>query len=153
MTFQETCCSCHSLLTDQHSLPDCLFFLRYWSICVLHLLTRFWRYKRWHKLNLHDQNVKTKMSIFWERKECLMWNNKYSFTFLRTFICKKLSQLREYTSNLKIFMILIEINYSDLNISMLFLFFFSNLNVFILNKNVCSIWKIYANRKFTRSLK
>ena len=25
------------LLTDQISLPDCLYFLRYWSICVLQL--------------------------------------------------------------------------------------------------------------------
>ena len=23
------------LLTDQVSLPDCLYFLRYWAICVL----------------------------------------------------------------------------------------------------------------------
>ena len=29
--------SCYVLLTDQTSLPDCLYFLRYWSICVLQL--------------------------------------------------------------------------------------------------------------------
>ena len=29
--------SCYALLTDQILLPDCLFFLRYWSICVLQL--------------------------------------------------------------------------------------------------------------------
>ena len=29
--------SFYALLTDQISLPDCLFFLRYWSICVLQL--------------------------------------------------------------------------------------------------------------------
>ena len=29
--------SCYALLTDQISLPDCLSFLRYWSICVLQL--------------------------------------------------------------------------------------------------------------------
>ena len=27
----------YDLLTDQTSLPDCLYFLRYWSICVLQL--------------------------------------------------------------------------------------------------------------------
>ena len=29
--------SCYALLTDLISLPDCLYFLRYWSICVLQL--------------------------------------------------------------------------------------------------------------------
>ena len=36
MIFQEKCLSCYILLTDQNSLPDCLHFLRYWAICVLH---------------------------------------------------------------------------------------------------------------------
>ena len=35
MIFQEKCFSCYALLTDQISLPDCLHFLWYWSICVL----------------------------------------------------------------------------------------------------------------------
>ena len=29
--------SCYILLTDQISLSDCLYFLRYWAICVLQL--------------------------------------------------------------------------------------------------------------------
>ena len=29
--------SCYILLTDQISLPGCLYFLRYWAICVLQL--------------------------------------------------------------------------------------------------------------------
>ena len=29
--------SCYILLTDKSSLPDCLYFLRYWAICVLYL--------------------------------------------------------------------------------------------------------------------
>ena len=33
--FQEKCFSCYILLTDQISLSDCLYFLRYWAICVL----------------------------------------------------------------------------------------------------------------------
>ena len=34
---QEKCFTCYILLTDQISLPDCLYFLRYWSICVVQL--------------------------------------------------------------------------------------------------------------------
>ena len=35
--FSKKCFSCYALLTDQISLPDCLYFLKYWSICVLQL--------------------------------------------------------------------------------------------------------------------
>ena len=35
--FQEKCFSRYILLTDQISLPECPYFLRYWSICVLQL--------------------------------------------------------------------------------------------------------------------
>ena len=35
--FQRKCSSCYILLTDQISLPSCLYFLRYWAICVLQL--------------------------------------------------------------------------------------------------------------------
>ena len=49
MTFEEKCFLCYNLLTDQISLSDCLYFSRYWSICVLHLfvnqaVTSFWNY-------------------------------------------------------------------------------------------------------------
>ena len=37
MVFQQKSSSCYILLTDQISLPDCLYFLRYWAICVLQL--------------------------------------------------------------------------------------------------------------------
>ena len=37
MTFQQKCSSFYNLLTDQISLPGCLYFLRYWAICVLQL--------------------------------------------------------------------------------------------------------------------
>ena len=33
--FSRKCCLCCILLTDQISLPDCLYFLRYWAMCVL----------------------------------------------------------------------------------------------------------------------
>ena len=38
--FSKKCFSCYVLLTDQVSLPDCLYFLRYWSICVLQLFVK-----------------------------------------------------------------------------------------------------------------
>ena len=38
MTIQEKSFSCYILLTDQISLPDCLYFSRYRAICVLQLL-------------------------------------------------------------------------------------------------------------------
>ena len=37
MIIQEKYFSCYALLTDQISLPDCLYCLRYWYICVLQL--------------------------------------------------------------------------------------------------------------------
>ena len=33
--FQEKCFLCYILLTDSISLSDCLYFLRYWAICIL----------------------------------------------------------------------------------------------------------------------
>ena len=35
--FSAKCFSYYILLTEQISLPGCLYFLRYWAICVLHL--------------------------------------------------------------------------------------------------------------------
>ena len=35
--FQEKCLSFDILLTDQISLSDSLYFLKYWAICVLQL--------------------------------------------------------------------------------------------------------------------
>ena len=35
--FQEKCFSCCILLSEQISLPDCLYFSRYWAIRVLQL--------------------------------------------------------------------------------------------------------------------
>ena len=37
MVFQEKYFSCYVLLVDQILLLDCLYFLRYWAICVLQL--------------------------------------------------------------------------------------------------------------------
>ena len=38
MIFQEKCFSSYTLLTNQISLPDCCYFLRYYSVYVLQLL-------------------------------------------------------------------------------------------------------------------
>ena len=47
--FQGKCISCCILLTDQISLLDWLYFLRYWAICVLQLFfLRLWRHKPWN---------------------------------------------------------------------------------------------------------
>ena len=47
MGFQEKCFSCHIPLNGQISQPDCLYSLRYWSICVLQfLLTRLYLRKK-----------------------------------------------------------------------------------------------------------
>ena len=37
LIFQQKCFSCYILVTDQISLSDCLYFSRYWAICLLHL--------------------------------------------------------------------------------------------------------------------
>ena len=37
MIFDEKYFSCYILLTDQISLPDCLYFEKHWAICVLQL--------------------------------------------------------------------------------------------------------------------
>ena len=47
MIFQEKCFSVYALLTDQISLPDYIYFLKYWKICVLQLL---FNYNQWQKL-------------------------------------------------------------------------------------------------------
>ena len=81
--FQEKCFWCYILLTDQiHCLIDCLYFSRYWAICIL---TRLWRHKIWNKpylfnqaVLIHDEKVKPKTSISWEQKELLRWNNHFS---------------------------------------------------------------------------
>ena len=48
MIFEENCFSRYILLTDQISLPDCLYFLRYWKYEYLnYLFISLWRHKFW----------------------------------------------------------------------------------------------------------
>ena len=37
MNFQEKCFSCYVLFTDQISSPDCIYFFKYWAVCILQL--------------------------------------------------------------------------------------------------------------------
>ena len=60
------------------------------------LLTRLWRHKflkltLYEAVFLHDQKVKIKIYISWERKELLSWNKKHFSSFLIIF-CRILSQ-------------------------------------------------------------
>ena len=60
--------SCYILLTDQISLSDCLYFLRYWAICVLHLFVYCmcirvycmciaFRFSKWPKCQAKNLNI------------------------------------------------------------------------------------------------
>ena len=56
--FSRKCFSCYSLLTDQISLSDCLYFSRYWAIYVLQLFVN-------HPLT--SQNLKLTLSFLSSR--------------------------------------------------------------------------------------
>ena len=81
MIFQKKYFSCYALLTEQISLPDCLYFLRYWSVCVLQLsvnqVVTLWilklTYLSNHAVFRHDRKFKTKNQILWEREKYLRW--------------------------------------------------------------------------------
>ena len=61
--------SCYILLTDKISLSECLYFWRYWGICVLQLFIHQTvtssnlrlTYRSNQLVLLHDQNVKIKI--------------------------------------------------------------------------------------------
>ena len=50
--FQEKCFSCYILLTDQISLSDSLYFLRYWTISVLQLFAVNLKFEIKSEINL-----------------------------------------------------------------------------------------------------
>ena len=72
MIFQERCFSYYILLTDQTSLSDCFYFLRYWGICVLQLFvsqisaTKYFKIKtHWrHSANLKTNKNEHKLRFF-----------------------------------------------------------------------------------------
>ena len=82
--------------TDQISLNDCLYLLKYRAICDiisfgmnLNLLIE--------PFFLHNQRIKIKMQIYQERKALLTWNKRNFSSFSRAFSCQKFSQTRERT--------------------------------------------------------
>ena len=92
----EKCFSCYILLTDQISLSNYLYFLRYWAIYIYcnFLITKLWRDKFWNYLPiqtvfLHDQKFKTKIVVSWERKGLLSWSKKRFSSFLKAFQLRK----------------------------------------------------------------
>ena len=92
----EKCFSCYILLTDQISLSNYLYFLRYWAIYIYcnFLITKLWRDKFWNYLPiqtvfLHDEKFKTKIVVSWERKGLLSWSKKRFSSFLKAFQLRK----------------------------------------------------------------
>ena len=79
MIFHGKSFSCYILVTDQVSLPGCLYFLRYCTMCVLQIfvfqvatsliLKRTLSFLYFS--HLHDQKFRTKILISWERKNLL----------------------------------------------------------------------------------
>ena len=73
-------------------LSGCLYFVRYWAICVLELIVNqvvtswiLMLISLIKLLFLHDQNVVTKSEIFWEQKKLLRQNKKHFSSFLKRF--------------------------------------------------------------------
>ena len=56
MIFQQKCSSRYILLTDQISLPGCLHFLTYWTVCVLQLIVYFIYFSFLININLMEKN-------------------------------------------------------------------------------------------------
>ena len=95
--------SCHILLTDQTSLSDWLYFLRYWAICVLQLcppgcdvidfeINLIFLIKLLFSM-FEKSDIKFK---YLEDKKIFQGEIKSIFHhFWRAFICQKLSQIWE----------------------------------------------------------
>ena len=88
MIFEEKYFSFYILVTDQISLHDCLYFVRYWAISVLQLfinhvmtsyileLTLFFSWSRFFYMN-NKSRQKSKYLESREQKELLRWNKKH----------------------------------------------------------------------------
>ena len=68
MIFQEKCFSCYSLLCDQVSVSDWLYFLRYWAMCLLQLFVNQVVLPNFDKRLKH---MRQKIKYLEERKELL----------------------------------------------------------------------------------
>ena len=82
--FQGKCFSCYILLTDQMSLPDWFYFLKYWAIFVLQLFAFRLRHpKFWTNQAVFHHEQKVKKLNNWEER--LRWNKKHLSSFLKGF--------------------------------------------------------------------
>ena len=84
-------------------MSDCLYFLRYWMICVLQLFANQVVTSKILKLTLSllsSRFYTWPISISWERKELLRWNKKHFSSFLKGFYLPKIvSDLRVRLKN------------------------------------------------------
>ena len=93
LIFEEKSFSCYILLSDQVSLSSCLYFVRYWAICVLQYSVNQavtsklcnWRYhshqavfSTWPKI-WHEN-----LNILRTQRELLRWNKKHFSSFLKS---------------------------------------------------------------------
>ena len=84
---------CYILSTNQISLPDCLYFLRYWVICVLQLfvapVSEVINFEINHSFIKPffyiTKNSEQKMEVSHVQKELLTWNKKHFSSFLKCF--------------------------------------------------------------------
>ena len=80
-------------LTDQISLSGCIYFMRFWTLCTFQFFaSKLWRHKfETHliflikPLFLHEQIVKAKILISWERRGLWRWNKRHFSSFLKGF--------------------------------------------------------------------
>ena len=103
MIFQEKCFSYYILLAGQVSLSDCLYFSKYWAICILPLFANQ-AATPWNlKLNLpflsscfvtwpksQDKNLNTLRT-----KKLFRWNKKQFSSFVKSFQLPILLQVWE----------------------------------------------------------
>ena len=97
----EKCFSCNILLSDQILLfiASCLYFLRYWSICLLQLFVNLAMTSQILKSShfaTWPKNKDVNLKISWEGKELLRWN-KYFLSLFKGFQSPKIvSDLRVF---------------------------------------------------------
>ena len=95
--FHKKCFSCYILLTDQISLSHCLYFSKYWPICVLRLffnrLVKSWnlelalsflssRFATWPKSQYK------KLNILWRKRAFVVKQKEFFIIFKRLSVAK-----------------------------------------------------------------
>ena len=145
--FQEKYFCCYILLPDQISVSGCLYFVRYWAICVLKLFV--------HQCDIilfeikliylnktffqHDQKVYAKIQISWEWEELLRWNKKHFSSFHH---CGKKTVFLDEgaTFSLQIFETFVQTLFKPLNQILCERLYSSNLNDSITNMHGLAVY-------------